>query len=156
MDEDSITWILPLIVSAVPNLTTFGNADVYDGLELLKNINITRSGQPGQDKRPETTTKFEEINICLEDLATSRVHEDMSLRLKTLTREYLHWNQFVRPLQEIYPIFDDSDGKKKKCSPFHLDTWINKTFGFRGGLLMADHELVKVLPLLIMLHIHSA
>ena len=120
---------------------------MYDGLELLKNIVATNSNLAYKafPQNLIATTKLEEINMAFEDTATSRVREDMNLRLKTLAREYLHWNQFIRSTGGLLKgyasdSFGRSGGQKK---PFHLDTWIKETFGFRGGELMAEPEIVK-------------
>ena len=148
MDEDSCTWILPLILSSAPNLTTVGNADVYDGLELLQNIvaNDTKIKSNDTMVKVPVKTNLEEINVSFEDTATSRIREDMNLRLKTLSREYLHWNQFIRPSEQsirFHGRSNSTDDTKENSNPFHLDDWIKKTFRFRGGELLTEPELVK-------------
>ena len=150
LHEDSCTWILPLIITAAPNITTLGNADVYDGLEMLKDIidkKIESEGKSTKDE-PPLKTNLEEINVTFEDTATSRIREDMNHRLKTLAREYLHWNQFIRPNEHslrigTYLRSNSTDNTKKHSNPFHLDNWIRETITYRGGELLAETQVVK-------------
>ena len=147
LHEDSCTWILPLIISAAPNLTTVGNADVYDGLELLQDI-VVKKADPNNEDKCAFRTNLEEVNVSFEDTATSRIREDMNLRMKSLAREYLHWNQFIRPHDQslrlgTYLRSYSTDTDKENANTFHLDNWIRKTFSFRGSELLAEPQVVK-------------
>ena len=137
------------MITAAPNLSTVGNADVYDGLELLRDIVTKKATDKGLDISSDESilfkTNLEEVNVSFEDTATSRIREDMSLRLKSLAKEYLHWNQFIRPNDHslrlgTYLRSNSTDSNKKS---FHLDNWIRKTFAYRGGELLAEPQVVK-------------
>ena len=149
MYEDSCSWILPLMITAAPNLTSVGKADVYDGLELLKDIVRKKAIDEGVEISTNEgilfKTNLEEVNVSFEDTATSRIREDMNQRLKSLAKEYLHWNQFIRPNDHslrlgTYLRSYSSDSNKKS---FHLDNWIRKTFAYRGSELLAEPQVVK-------------
>ena len=138
------------MISAAPNLITVGNADVYDGLELLQDIREKNAVNDKSTSKGEVPfrTNLEEINVSFEDTATSRIREDMNLRLNSLAREYLHWNQFIRPNDQslrlgTYLRSYSTDTNKENAEPFHLDNWIRKTCKFRGSELLAEPQVVK-------------
>ena len=93
-------------------------------------------GSNNNDELP-FRTNLEEVNVSFEDTATSRIREDMNLRLKSLAREYLHWNQFIRPNDQslrlgTYLRSHSSETHNENANPFHLDNWIRKTFSFKS------------------------
>ena len=137
------------MITAAPNLTTVGNGDVYDGLELLRDIVTKKDNDENLDSSTDEViplkTNLEEVNVSFEDTATSRIREDMNLRLKSLAKEYLHWNQFIRPNDHSLRLgtYLRSYSSDSNQNIFHLDNWIRKTFSYRGSELLAEPQVVK-------------
>jgi hypothetical protein len=84
---DSKSWILPLVLEAVPNLTTLGGTNVYEGFKFIHSLKVPR-------QRRRQPFKLEEATLHLEEAASFRLQEKIYRRLKTLTTWYPRWSQF--------------------------------------------------------------
>lgn len=82
---DSKTWLIPMFLHAMPNLQSLGKCYVFDGLKLMRDL---------PDIHLPAKTKFEEIDLYLDDMTSFKVHERMVKCFKSLATKNSYWSAF--------------------------------------------------------------
>ena len=91
-NTDSKSWILPLLLTAMPNLTSLGEPNIHEGLKLMHDLkDIKTTNQP---------FKLEEAIIKLDEASVVRIMAKQFMRLLSLTTLYTKWNRFIETLGE--------------------------------------------------------
>ena len=89
-NTDSKSWILPLLLTAMPNLTSLGEPNIYEGLKLMYDLKDI--------KTPKEPFKLEEAIIKLDEASVVRIMAKQFMRLLSLTTLYTKWNRFIETL----------------------------------------------------------
>ena len=89
-NTDSKAWILPLLLNCMPNLTSLGETNIYEGLKLMTDIKSI--------KTPTKNFRLEEIIIKLDEGSVVRIMAKQFMRLLTLSTNFIKWNKFVETL----------------------------------------------------------
>lgn len=106
-NTDSKAWILPLLLSAMPNLTSLGEPNIYEGLKLMYDLKSIKS--------PNKSFKLQELVVKLDEASIVRIMAKQFMRLLSLTTMYPKWNQFVETLNP------EDDKNHQAC----LEHWVS-------------------------------
>ena len=81
---------MPLLLTAMPNLTSLGEPNIHEGLKLMYDLKDI--------KTPKYPFKLEEAIIKLDEASVVRIMAKQFMRLLSLTTLYTKWNRFIETL----------------------------------------------------------
>ena len=102
---DSKAWVLPLLLSACPNLTSLGDANVHEGLKMMLDLATIRD--------PVKPFKLQEAILKLDEASTARIMAKQFKRMLSLSAQDPSWKAFVETINPL------DGGKKDK-----LEHWV--------------------------------
>ena len=132
--HDAKSWFVPLFLHAMPNLVTLGQAEIYDGLDMMKNVRAFDDFTP-------RNCKLKELQVDLNDGSFSRIHETVKANMRSMEIANTLWGQkFSGPY--YYRSFGNANIVENQ---FSLKAWIKKDVlqGQNVGPLFNEPEDVK-------------
>ena len=97
-DTDSKAWVLPLLLTAMPNLITLGEPYVYDAVKLMHDLKDVRP--------PRRPLNLEEAILKLDENTLVRVMAKQFMRLISLTSWYTKWSRFIETMSSDEPCLE--------------------------------------------------
>ncbi len=99
---DSKTWIIPLMLTAAPQIKSLGDCLAYEGLKLATDLRL-------QSHLPSPTS-LEEVTLNFDHFTSSKVKEKVVRCMKSLLSEHAHWSIF--------------SGQTAAFGTFSLKSWV--------------------------------